>query len=172
MKEDSIKKKDIINEIMNQKRLCIDVDVIAEVCKSLNERYSEDESFPRWGSVHFSAVKDAISRQAKKDIAPPRNYLCTLKVNYDAMTDNSLIKMLLVFIGIIISTVLALKSACVSSGSTNYILVQSFVILLLVFLYYFIISIVAKYSYKNMFYKQIIECLLEENNLLNQKTNN
>lgn len=152
--------RNVIIEIIGTPILEIDDDVISDLLGSSSEYKKE---FRKWGCEHFGIVKKAICMQSERFGTNKLNYLYGLKVNYDVINDEQLIQGLIGFIGMAVTICLGFWSGSDRVGY-KVPLVLVFALFLFVFIRWIVLIVTAKYSYKNRFYKQVVDVLIEENN--------
>ncbi len=148
--------EDAVKDIKSKSSLNIDSDADEFVKKYKNAR-----PFKKWGPEHFHVAKDIIHSHARKEKDLEIDYIQSLMINYDTLTDHQLIANILAFVAVaasIITTILGLRT----EKQTREYVSLLVILVVLVMVCFIVVFYESVFLPEDKFYKRVVYSVYED----------
>lgn len=119
------------------------------------------DEFTMYGAEHFKLARDTLKSQAYDSNGYNLEYINSLKVNYEILTDDKILQLLISFIGIVVGVIVGIAFGTATKDNGNTI-IYSGILMLIIAICYAVISIKTKHNHKEQFYKRVVDDLYED----------
>ena len=150
---------EIITEVLKYRMWEIDEDTSRDALKKCG--FDLSDLYKKWGKEHSKMITTILCAKLNSMEKPFRKpYLISLKCNTDALKDRSVIEDMGQLIAIMVSVLAAIISIT-EKVETDYS-TQLFSLFALAAVYWIIVFIRSKYSYRELFYGMILDEMLKD----------